>query len=501
MAKYIGLFEGDGLITKEMMCQLLNLDLKRPNLMFDEAEIAAAYRARALRFHPDKQPYYDKPIPKEICTLLMVDIARAREHLLKGENNIPGKGFAKAYKVPQNSNDIMTQIISMLQSIKSGAKATEKTVYWINLLSNHFLFVVLLSTYSNSKLNFRFVNAVAPYLQAIQPYLKNVDGSAVAGFLRFLKEQLSDVDKMDTRLIKEELAKVLPTEFTNDPKFDLLISSIKDSGQALKELLTDEFLNKVQNLIKFWANLVATFPAWKTITGVYFVSLFFTAGSLPKFANSLKEISAVIIQNKGVLPFILVSFPMYLLSSLILPVNIALHLSLHLTWIALKASLSIIINAAQLLKAALSLPFSEDEEALKLHAFLLFEALVNIAVRLTINVLVQTLDVIIYILTDTSPLGFILDAINQALDSMLAYLRPAAAVKKLPKEDGALVFINNEKPKENSVKETPKAPPKAPHFFPKAPAPWRNEVDTWLDDFLIGLAEEDQPKPGGTPTI
>ena len=90
---YSSIFDGPTVITRKDLCELLNLDTSRVGLRFSSAEIKKAYHKRALRFHPDAQTRFHPSIPAEICNILMNDIVLAKDYMLNGEDNIPGKAF------------------------------------------------------------------------------------------------------------------------------------------------------------------------------------------------------------------------------------------------------------------------------------------------------------------------------------------------------------------------------------------------------------------------
>lgn len=496
MYTYTSIFDGATLITKKDLCILLNLDVNRPNLMFDDSEIRRAYKRRALRFHPDTQQRFDKPIPRDISTLVLGDMERARDHLLRGEDNIPGKAF-NSRNIPQDAKAWIDLTINILNGIKDGTVTASKVVNWTNLLSNNFFIVLLFSTYYNSQLNFRFISPLAKALAPIQPYLKDVDGTAFAVFLRECKMQLEQAEKLDSVFIKERLGEILPVEFTRTENFDQLAVALQDSGKALKELLSDDFINKCQGLIHFWADLVANVPSWKHIIGVYFVSLLFTAGSLPKFVNALKVLSEVIIQNKGIPAFLLAVAPMFVTAALLLPLNMAFHLSTGLMWIALKAAISLLVEGIKLLNAMIRLPFSQDVQTLKQHTFALFAALFNGSVRLSVNVALESMDKVIFILTNQNVFGALLERINELFDSLFALFRPITGPQAASETGLQVAEVRQELP--GSQQEIPtrdpgnqqEPPAREPRnntgFFANQGLPLHNETDTWLDDLLAKL--------------
>ena len=164
---YTSVFDGPTLITKKDLCDILNLDTSRPGLKFSQSEIQKAYKRRAVRFHPDKQLSQNPPIPTQICNILMNDIVLARDYMLRGEDNIPGKTFVENSKksFSANPSDWVDTVINVLNGIQAGTSAVSSTVPWLSRLSNNFLMILLLSTFSDGQLNFRYINIFSKELE------------------------------------------------------------------------------------------------------------------------------------------------------------------------------------------------------------------------------------------------------------------------------------------------------------------------------------------------
>lgn len=495
---YNSIFDSAKIITKKDLCELLNLDLSRPNLDFSAAEINKAYRFRALRFHTDgQQTRFAQPIPEHICNALMNDIGLARQYLLDREDNIPGKAFKEHIE----AYDWADTLISLFQVTTDGTSFMYHAVDWMYFFSSSLLVLLPLSTYSDGQLNFRYINTFSKELTAIRPYIKDIDGSAVAVFFLILRDYLNRSEEIDTDKLITQIKEISPTLLDSliaEKKLDALLQAISEAGQELKNTLTDEFINKAQYVTGFWPQLVANMPTWNSIIGIYFISTAFTATSLPKFFNALKVISEIIIKQKGIVPFLLAVIPLTLISTLMLPVNLAIQLAIPLTWTALKATYQVMTNGFQILFSTINLLIAlipGTSQSIQHEAFALFEGSFNLAIRLSLNVAIELLDTMIFILSNKNRLGSLQDDMNQLFDTMLDFLRPAPLlsdpVNTYPEQDysdsGTLIPV---------IQEQRELPPKAGRsaqdfgFFPQGK--FLNTEDCWLNDLLQKIYETEE---------
>lgn len=490
---YTSMFDGSNIITKRDLCVLLNLDLAKPNLSFSATEINKAYRTRALRFHPDSQSRYAQPIPEKICNTLMDDIALAKKYMLNGNDNIPGKAFKNNFSSVA-STDWADTLISMFKATEETSSIISETVDWMYYFSSSLLILIPLSTYSDGQLNFRYFNTYSGELAAIRPYLKDIDGSAVAVFFVILRDYINNAEEIDTVQLIAQIKKISPKlldYLIEENMLDDLIRALSEASQELKNTLTDDFINKVQYVTGFWPQLIANMPTWTNIMGVYFISTVFTATSLPNFFNALNVISQVIIMQKGVLPFLLAAIPMLLLSALLLPVSLALQIAIPFTWIIIKAAYQITSNVFFVLLSAMNLLIAlipNSSKSINHEAFSLFEGSFNIIFRLTLNVAIELLDSIIFILCNKSLLSSVHEDMNKLFDAMLDFLRSVAPLTKLldsisPADQHALVTLDvpGEKPLLQNQDPTKKY-----GFFPKSAS--LNSEDIWLNILLHNLA-------------
>lgn len=489
---YNSIFDGSSIVTKKDMCNILNLDPSRPNLSFSAAEINKAYKLRALRLHPDSQSRHgDKALPKDICEGAFNDIVLAKDYLLNGEDNIPGKAFKDKLNSFE-SKDFIDAIIDTLKTIKEGSSTLSETVGWINLVSSNLLVIIALSTYSDRQLNFRYVNEFSEQLAAIRPYLKDIDGTTVAAFLHLLKDTITTAEELDVEELIAQIKLISPELLDSliaEKKLDALILAVKESGQELKNTLTDDFIDQVEHIVSFWPQLIANIPSWKHITGVYFISLLFTATSLPKFFNALKVISETIIQQKGILPFLITALPMLLVSALMLPVNIVLQLSLPFAWIALKAAFQVMTNGFLVLFSTINLLTSllpGSTASVKNNAFNLLEGVFNLTLRLPLNIAIELLDSVLFILFNNNPLSPLQEWLNNQFDSLFGSIRPEREFEVAG--DPPLTVVDYVEPAaQREIPEATAQPAQNFSFFPNAK--FLNEEDPWLNDLFESISE------------
>ena len=487
---YTSIFDGPTIITRKDLCDMLNLDLTRPDLKFSDAEIKKAYRVRALRFHPDKQATSDQPIPEQTCQQLIEDMGQARDYLLKGIDNIPGKGYlanARTYEV----KDWVATVIGALQALKTGTSTLSTVVPWLSRFSNNFLMIGLMSTFWDGQLNLRLVNLFSKQLADARPYLQDIDGSTIANFLRQVQESLKATDQLDVEGLFKQLKEVLPKPMTEHPQFDTLLTELQDTGKELKGLLTEDFIAHLQHIIHFWPHFVATVPSWTHIMGVYFISLTVSSSTLPMFFNALKVITEVILEQKGGLALGLTALPLLLLTVLILPVNIMLQSAKQMAWIGIKEGYKAIGNGLSLigsLFSLLGLVLGNSDKTFTQVTFSLFESIFNLSVRLSINVFIELLNAAIYIISGKSPLSPLLESINTGLDSFFDMLRPAVTLPQEQPGEVTLVKVEDNA----QTKTQPSGEAQSLGFFANSNLPLHNQEDVWLKNLLSSLSDEPQ---------
>ena len=505
---YTSIFDGPTIITRVDLCKLMNLDTTRKDLKFSNAEIKAAYRVRALRFHPDTQKQQQIPISAEDCGVLMNDLVMARDYLLNGTDNIPGKAYlrkASEFKPAEwTAADWIATVIGTLQALKTGATTLDFGVTWLYRFSSNILMTGLMSTFINGELNFRFVNFFSDQLAFARPYLKDIDGSTLANFLRQTKETLAQTGQLDVDKLFMQLKGILPESMTNNDQFDKLLPELKATGAELQKLLTDDFIDSLQYIIQFWPQFVANLPTWKQIMGVYFTSLIFTSNNLSQTFNALKVITQVIYEHKGGLVLTLMALPLLILTAVVLPISLLSQLSKQLAWFGGKEAIKFIGNGLGLIMSLFQLVgllSSQSTKTLSSVSFALFESIFNMTIRLAINLIVGLTDIAIYILSSKSPLSPLLDTINEALNTLFNKMRPvlpetpaAPSSEDQHDKDKALVVVKtDDKTKTTSDAQKPNH---EAGFFSQPKLPLHNQEDIWLNDLLTRLSAEHKAEEG-----
>lgn len=496
---YTSIFDGPTIITRKDLCAMLNLDMSRPDLKFSDAEIRKAYKLRALRFHPDTQSRFTQPIPIEIGNILVNDIVLARDYLLEGKDNIPGKAFLDKSR-NFSGDDWVAIVIGALNALKAGSTTLAFAVPWLSRFSNNYLMIILMSTFLDGQLNLRYINLLSKPLAAIRPLLHDVDGSIIVDYLRRLKRGLADSDSFDVEKLFNELKAQLPESMTKHPQFDALLPIIKETGAELNKLLDDAFIEHLQHILQFWPQFIVNVPSWKHIIGVYFTSLLLTSSNLLQTFNALRVITEVILEQKGILALVLTALPLTLLSAVIVPLSILSQTFKQLAWIALKAAYLVLVNGFSLLVATINLlrSFSADsDKSFSREAFIILESLFNLTVRLSINILIGVLDAAIYILTSKSPLSSLLDAINAAFDALFNHLRSERGFTQIEAD----AVVPGTIPEPATTSKLPSAAPSF-GFFTNPNLPLHNKEDLWLEQLLAGFApkadEDTQTSPAMT---
>jgi len=494
---YTSIFEGSSLITKKDLCKILNLDTKRLDLKFSAFEINKAFRARAIFFHPDKQRSASFPIPEEVCNAAINDFVLARKYMLADENNIPGKNFKNNF-TPFYSRNWSDTFINLFKDADDGILKIKRIVDWTYFFSSNFLALMPLSTFSNGQLNFRLINTYSKELDIIRPFLKNIDGSNVADFLRFLRDFVKTIETQDIfkLLLKiKEISPKLLESFIEDKKADELILAISKVKNTLSEVLTDEFIDKAQYLTAFWPKFIANIPTWKNILTVYFSSIIFTASSLPKFFNVLKVTSEIILKQKGMLQYLLTMIPFIVLSTLMLSLNLGVHIGFFLSRISFMAVYPLISNSFLVVSSLIGILGTlnpSSDLSVKHNLFSLFEGSFNLTVRFSLNLILELLDSVIYLLSNRNLLSSPQVSINDFFDTMLNYIRPEPRIT----EKAAPVMSKKVVPiKEDTTSEKPRtqpAPTSSPAFGFFAEEEFLNKEDLWLKNLLENIKNKQE---------
>lgn len=477
---YGSIYETLPVITKKEMCALLNLDLARPNLFFSQAEIIRAYRIRARQFHPDRQYLAPRAIPEAICNLLMADLVRSRDHLLKGEDNIRGKSS------PDNEiADWLTYVLATLNGIKDGSSDIVQTLTWMSRLSRSIFIIAALSTYSDGQLNLRYVNEFSPVFDVIRPLLYHVESIPIVTLLKRIQRFVHDAASEEQNIFIG-LRELVSAEMITDAQLQQLSAAINGAREALHVELTDNLIGHVEHILKFWPHFIARLPSWGHLTAVLLITLLGTATSLPKYANALRVLTEVILQQKGSSALVIASPVLLLLAICLLPLNSLIQCTTQLFWLGAKAALTFLNNALALAAKLMLLPynllFAEASNAELI--FSLFNNVVNLSVRLLVTSMLETLDSTLFYLTDLSLLSSWVEGFNDYLDRLLVLLKPLSAN---PAEHGQQVILVNHYEQASKVRESDAAP--ILPFFSSSPL--HNQEDNFLNTLLAQVAQFD----------
>ena len=501
--QYISIFEREKKVTKEALCTLLGLDLTRPNLVFTKDEISAAFKQRALRSHPDRQRNYNLKLSKELCDQLMNDLARAKDELIEFKDDSQKEWFDNI-NLSVDSKAVIAAIIGVLNGLHAYRDTVDQTVNLINLTSYTFLALWLLARFSDDELNLRYLNRYMRQLSEIRHYMNGMDSSSVKKWLHFLRDQANNPELFDEDELRRQLNKLAPelaTILTEEGRWEEFVLALNEARDDLDTLLTDEFINKVQHLIRFWSEFIVVVPSWKQLILVYFMTLLFTANSLPKYANALKVLSETVLAHKGQFAFSLIALPMLALAALLLPINIAINLAKTLALQGLETLVKLGVFVPTFLASSLtilSLIGTDNDQLLVNELVNLTEATFNSSVRLALNVAIEMTNAVLYILLNRNVLYSFKKYVNDVLDEVLNQARtsfdPGYPTDKSDQDELALVVYS---PKRDWASVDPQQEPTfratpartGVHFFSsKALA---NQENSWLRTVLTNDAQED----------
>jgi hypothetical protein len=407
MAKnYTSIFNQSTKVTKNMVCEILNLDISRPGLIFSEGEINKAYHLRALRFHPDKQMIWHPSLPIDICNILMEEISRARKYMLANKDNFPGTYTRNIFTMDFDDFD------DCIDKLKNAMNLLN---YYRN---NEFILIWDLSQFSSKK-NI-LLSIVFKILDEYRHFLKDIDTDSLNSFFIELKQDLKSNEQENIADIIDKHKQHLPKNFIENQYFVDFLVATRGKNEELKKLLTDQFIGKLQHIVRFWTNFIATAPRWKHIVCIYFISLIYTASSIPMYFYATKTITEVIWKQKGAIALTLSSLPILILTTALFPLNIAVHLGFQLVMIAMRAFFQIFKNSLGFLIAAICLVFSLFIDAISLSesVLFLFESVLNLTIRLAFNIAIEVLDGMIFLLTSQSMLSSFQSKFNLWLDSI-----------------------------------------------------------------------------------
>jgi len=472
---YTSIFERQHIVTKRDLCAILHLDPGRPGLRFTAQEINTAYRARVRRLHSDRQARYTVQIDKSLATTLMDDVKRARDHLLKGEVNVPGKKLQKT-AAPTQPKDVVAAIIAMLNSLKKNTPQIKITISLLSKLSNSLVAMFTLASYSDGRLNARLINVYSDTLNLIRPVVKHIDGSLFVALWKLLKQGLT-VSRAPQHIDSDikAIEALVPAEIKAHKQYPELLELIKETHGVLTNLLDNTFISQVEHTLRFWPALLYKLPSFAHIISIDLMMMLMTATTIPKLINGNKEVFSLLYQQKGLAALLITGPFLLVLNIALLPVNLGLQVALAMLPIVISAIGKAIYNAMEFTKAITTV---NPAKAIESMAYL--------TVALVVNTVGNTLDAMCYYLTDTHPLAKLLEAFNTWLASKFAPSKPTqekgdAKKKQLVKVESEPTLIEDMPEPIASSQQT---------FFPGQKL--FADTDPWLDEVLENCKKPDE---------
>lgn len=479
-------FNYNGILTKKDFCLMLNLNTARPGLEFSDAEISRAYRRRILRFHPDKQASHSLAIPNEIGCILINDLTQAKDHLLKGEDNIPGDKFS-FQSIPQTLDAGFQKMIDILNTIDAQHDSIRNSITWLSRFSHDFWLVILMATYSNNQLNIRYLNSLLPQLAPLKAAIPFFQEANIPELLRSIQKSLQVESSADTAQILEDIQARLPAAITNHEKYPTFVDAVINAKKGLKRILTDDLIGRVEHLLEYWPGFIRTVPSWSHIVHIYFLTMFTTANSVPKTLNAIHELSKIIINHKGLSVFLAALPAIILINTVMIPVNIVAQLLRQLSWVAAKACFQVILNSSQLLLSTImlfnSLVSNSTQEPISSTVLSMMLNVLNLTVRLSVDILVETVDVFIFIFSNQAPLSQYVAPFNRMIDLIVAFLNTARQKPQQTFQIREVIQIQEKQAIEDR-------PVSNDGFFSSKPL--HNANDVWLDEILNCIAHSIQ---------
>lgn len=353
MSNYKSLFSKAGIISKLELCEMLGLNTSRTPLDFTASEINKAFKKRALRIHPDKQASQQIKIPAELCNTLMLDITRARDHLLKGEENIPGSGIGESITSPV----LRTAVHKMSQSNPKALANYIKLVAWFAKfpISTIPLSILFSQFTTDHQLYIRYVNL----LPKDRSLLKLFDPKFVTSFLQAVKHICEAIESPDTQELMNRIQEMAVTQ----PFLNELLGALNDPAlhavlQHYKPLLEDDVIEAMQSIAASIYQFCMDIPTYSHIIGTYLSSMIFTTDRLIKIIAVYRDLAYVVREQKNTFDALSIYASILVLSLVMLPLNIAAS----------------IINA----EVRSNLLFLTSGYVVAYHAFLLIGALYSV---------------------------------------------------------------------------------------------------------------------------
>ena len=509
--QYQSIYSRAAIISKKDMCELLNLDTSRDNLEFSPAEIKKAYQIRAHRFHPDRQEQAQHPIPREVCRLLMQDIAKAKHHLLVGKDRVLGLGAEEIFESFRYINqdiedeselDWFACLIELIEQFEAGLSDTSESLYYASRFSHSISIWIFLSCFSDGRLLLHAFNPFAEELAYINQFFTILKEHHFDTLLLNFSSLFSQTYLEQEILTEPEVQEII-NQFLSELSVELSPEQIQQLSQrlhalyfGLRETLSEEAKEQLINIIMFWVSKLSVLPSWWDILGVYFISLGFTAYSIPLFFQAVIDIFSTILVYKGVLqllissllivPMTLVMFPIYLLvlmtSRLAAPTVVALF---QLT----SALLNLAISAVNFVAVICTGSFGAIYNGL----VGILESVTNVVVRVPLVLMLDLVNSILVIVVGQYLLSATSIYVLELFNNLFNYLRVGEPISEVEVSNeldmvqrGTFQYASySEAASYNSDTFT------FPTFFETRPL--HNDQDTFLEQVFESVSQTEIP--------
>lgn len=489
MSNYKSLFSKAGIISKLELCEMLGLNTSRTPLNFTASEINKAFKKRALRIHPDKQAFQQIKIPAELCNTLLSDVTRARDHLLKGEENIPGSGIDELITSP-----VLRTAVSKMSQFNP--KALADNIRCVALFAKFSLSIIPLSILFSQftidhQLYIRYVN----FLPKDRSLLKSFDPKFVTSFLQAVKHicETSELpDKQDLMNRIQEMAATqsflneLPGAF-NDPALHAVL-------QYYKPLLEDDVIEAMQTIATSIHQFLTDIPTYSHIIGTYLSSMIFTTDRLIKIIAVYRDLVYVVSEQKNTFDAVKIYASILVLSLVMLPLNIAasiINAEIYLNLLFLTSGYVVADSAFQLVWALYLVVADVRNNGVTQSNFgqLLKDVITfawNISVRYPLEIAIGVIDNLIYWLGGQRVLQSKMNEVVDYLDELHGYWFPKSihAVNVNHQKETALTVVSGQ----HHVEHVPRSDEQP--VVPEASSSFLSENDTWLQGILNLVQEQ-----------
>lgn len=457
---YASLFSRKAFITKKDLCEVLNLNLTRPNLAFTEEEINKAYRKRMLDIHPDRQHRkpVEKQLPGTLFTLLAEETKTAKQHLLANQFPIPSTAFNQASSF--ETIKTLSLLTNLIEIVLNDYNTLAATLPYARYFSKDLYVALFLANYYENHLSINFLNTLIPVLEPLRPSLEKTDEKQLSMLLIQIREALNEASEQETITTLKKIFPLLQlNEDASTKEFKQFSKAIINGKEPLKKLLSKDLIDNIAKPLHYWRHFILHTPTWPLILCTHFLLTACFSKSIPKFLIAFKELMSLILTHKGMFSFTLSLLPMLILTAIYLPVNImvqtinqALKLSFQLSAQTYQA-LYLMLNANIFLLSAIFSgdAFSPSElmtQNLKQQMTALIENSLVLMIKVPMTLFFNALDIGIYTFFDQVFFNRLLSDIHSELDAFICLIKSKLNVNQEAKEEqkplplSQLSFIN-----------------------------------------------------------